>query len=661
MTIIHPIGDFLSELFPVLKGKMDDEKLIEKVITEYYTIGSIKPEVKVHGKLVEVHFTSEDAIAQQFDFNKASNLCQQGKFNDAIPILKSLIKKNPTNSEYYRTLGQAYSMIGDNEEGINYLIDALKWNPKNNYALIMIGNIFAKNKNDIETARKYYQQVIENDPNDNIAINNLGTNLIQAGKIDDGLQYLQKAFSINPDYPNTIYGIALVNQMKGNNDTAFEFALKCIRKCGDGEKGLSRNAQQLLIDSAQALVKTDIGKKTFDDYRNQLQEKSGKEIKVETDNNLDTAAKFEFAEKYDRDYHLIKYNPKHPAIYHLGMHELVHLDFAIDARNDNNNKLFISNFKTKSVFLNDLRQHRQALIKKGMSESSINEYFDLLFDGINRQVFNAPIDLFIEDKLFQEYKEIRPYQLLSLYSIISDGIKATTDKNIISLSPVSILRASKILNLIGAYQFRDLYGIDLTANFKATALEEKTAKEMYSEFYEYRDDRESGEEYELIENWAKDLKLENYFELVDEEINGREASFNDIIEKIERDPFDVESRDPVKEKEMDEFQRSQKEMGTNMAVVMFMVDALEFFHKMPKQKIKEIAYEIALQGTQGYRPENKNYIIGLIPDKKFSGYHILAYYYVSWSLVMPEMLPELQLPYDNEYKLAMTLFKPTNK
>jgi len=423
------------------------------------------------------------------------------------------------------------------------------------------------------------------------------------------------------------------------------------------ERGLNKNAQQLLLESAQALIKTDIGKKLFNDYRTHLQKKSGKEIKVEIDASLDTAAKFEFAEKYDRKHHLIKFNSKHPATYHLVMHELVHLDFATDARNDARNKLFISNNKTKSVFLNDLRQHRQVLLKKGIPDISINEYLDSLFDGINRQIFNAPIDLFIEDKLFQEFKEIRPYQLLSLYSIISDGIKATTDKNIVSLSPIAILRASKILNLIGAYQYRDLYGIDLTANFKATALEEKTAKDMYAEFYEYRDDRESGEEYELIENWAKDLKLEKYFELVDEEIFGKEKSLDDIIDEIEKDPFDLESRDPRKEKEMEDFQKSQKEMGTNMAVVMFMVEALEFFQKMPKQKIKEIA----LQGTQGYRPENKNYIIGLIPDKKFSGYHILAYYYVSWSLVMPEMLPQLQLPYDNEYKLALTLFKPSNK
>jgi len=661
MIIIHPIGSFLEELFPVLKGKMDDEEFIAQVLTDYYTVADIRPEVKVRKGFAEIHIDPSGIITQNVDFNRANNLCQHGKFNEAIPILRSLINKNPANSEYYRTIGQAYSMIGNDEEGINYLIDALKWNPKNNYALIMIGNIFARNKNDIETARKYYQQVIENDPNDNIAINNLGTNLIQAGKVDEGMEYLLRAHAINPEYPNTLYGIALVNQMKGNIKDVFNYSLQCMKKCGKGELDLSTNAKQLLLESAQAIIKTDIGETTFTKYREKLQKNSGKAIKVEIDNTLDTAAKFEFAEKYDRDYHLIKYNQKYPAHHHLMMHELVHLDFATSARSDSRNRLFISNNKTKEIFLSDLRQHRLSLLKKGMSEDSIKEYFDLLFDGINRQIFNAPIDLFIEDKLFEEFQVLRPYQLVSLYSLIMDGIKATTDKTIVKLSPPAILHASKVLNLIGALQFRDLYGIDLLSDFKATTLEDKTAKEMYAEFYEYRDDRESGEEYELIENWAKDLKLEKYFELVDEEIFGKEKSLDDIIDEIEKDPFDMESRDPIKEKEMEEFQKSQKEMGTNMAVVMYMVEALEFFQNMPKQKIKEIAYEIALQGTQGYRPENKNYIIGLIPDKKFSGYHILAYYYVSWSLVMPEMLPQLQLPYDTEYKLALTFYKPSNK
>jgi tetratricopeptide (TPR) repeat protein len=587
-------------------------------------------------------------------------LCQNGKFSEAIPILKTLITKNPSNSEYYRTLGQAYSMIGDDESGINFLIDALRWNPKNNYALIMIGNIFARNKNDIDTAKKYYQQVIENDPNDAIAINNLGTNLLQAGKIDEGMKYLLKANAINPDYPNSLYGIGFVNQIKGNNQEAFIYAVKCLKKCGKPEQELSKRAQQLMFETAQVIVKSDIGNKIFEDYRKSLQEKSKKEIRVEVDNNLETAAKFEFAENYNRNFHLIKYNQKYPAVYHLIMHELGHLEFAIEAREESCNKLFITNPTNNKLFIDNLRQHRLTLQKLGLPEDSIIKNFNSLFIGINRQIFNTPIDLFIEDKLFEEFQDLRTIQFLSLYAIISEGIHATTDKSIVRLSPASIMQSSKILNLVIAMQFRDLYGVDLTAEFKPSVSENNMAKKFYEEFYEYHDNKEAGEEYELVENWAKDLKLDKYFSLIDEKDYRKDKTLDGILEKIEKDPFDLESVDPEKERDMNKFQKSQKKIGTNMAVVMFMVDALKYFEGMPKAKIKEIATEIALQGTQGYRPENKSYRISLIPDKVFSGYHILAYYYVSWALAMPEMLSQLQLPYDEEYKLALTMHKPIN-
>ena len=49
-------------------------------------------------------------------------------------------------------MGQILSDEGDQDEAIDYLIDALRWDAKNKYALIMTGNIFAKYKNDIETA-----------------------------------------------------------------------------------------------------------------------------------------------------------------------------------------------------------------------------------------------------------------------------------------------------------------------------------------------------------------------------------------------------------------------------------------------------------------------------------------------------------------------------
>lgn len=108
---------------------------------------------------------------------------------------------------------------------------------------------------------------------------------------------------------------------------------------------------------------------------------------------------------------------------------------------------------------------------------------------------------------------------------------------------------------------------------------------------------------------------------------------------------------------LEKFQKSQQSIGTNEALVVFMADALQFFDGMPKEEIKKITFEIAMHGTQCYRPDKDDYRINSIKGKTFSGYHILAYYHVSWALAIPEMLSRLQLPYD-DYKLALTMHKP---
>jgi len=237
--------------------------------------------------------------------------------------------------------------------------------------------------------------------------------------------------------------------------------------------------------------------------------------------------------------------------------------------------------------------------------------------------------------------------------MLQEGLKAVTDKKIVELSPRDIISKSKVYNLVNAIQFKELFGLDFLLDFKATPSEMKNATTFYDEYLQYKDDKEPAEEYELVQHWAEDLKLDKNFELVNEhEFRTKRTDIDNLLTSIETDPYDLESKDPYKQREMDKFQKSQQSIGTNMAVVMFMVDALQFFKGKPKEEIKKIAFEIAMQGTQGYRPDKDDYRISSIPGRTFSGYHILAYYYVSWALAIPELLSQLQLPYDEEYKLA---------
>ncbi len=45
----------------------------------------------------------------------------------------------------------------------------------------------------------------------------------------------------------------------------------------------------------------------------------------------------------------------------------------------------------------------------------------------------------------------------------------------------------------------------------------------------------------------------------------------------------------------------------------------------------------------------------LIAGKSFSGYQVLAYYYVSWLKVFPEYLEQLLLPFGKEYEFALEM------
>jgi len=627
-------------------------------LSNYYSFGPYRPKVTHKDDFVIIDIDIPTIAEQQVDFNKVVSFCETGKYAEAKKILIPLIEKNPTISEYHRILGQILSDEGNQEEAINSLIDALKWNPKNGYALIMMGNIFARNKEDFETASKYYNQALAVNPTDYIAINNIGANLLQMGKTEEGIEYLEKGYSINPKYPNTSYGLSAAWEKLDYPLPAFDYAIKCMKASGNPNDNLYRLSYNSAATLAEELLKGDAGMRVINEFKSYLEKETGKKINIEENSSLPTAAKIEFAENHNRDFHLIKYKPEYPAVEHLIMHELCHLKFAVEAKQDHCNMLFISGKDKKVNFIKDNEKDFKKLNREGFSEESISSFVNSLYDGINRQIYNAPIDLFIEDYLFENYPELHPYQFISLHRLVKEGRDAVTNKKAIKLTPQKVFTASKILNLINAIQFKDLYGIDSIGKFNPLPSEIKEANRMWEEFLDYRKDRGPGEEYEIVKNWGQDLKMDGYFELVDEEdFRNNPKTVEQIFESMVDDPFSANTDKNFKDRETKKFLETQDKLGSNPAVMWFMVSALQYFDGMPKSKIKEIAIEIAMIGTQGINPAPEHtYKVTSIPGKEFSGYNLLAFYFVSWKLAIPDMVKDLNLPYEDEYNSALAIF-----
>lgn len=307
------------------------------------------------------------------------------------------------------------------------------------------------------------------------------------------------------------------------------------------------------------------------------------------------------------------------------------------------------------------------MIKGGLTDQNFKPFLKKMYDGINLQMYNAPIDLFIEQRLYDRYEKLRPIQFLSLLRLQKQVIAGANDPTAKKIAPRFVREANIILSYTQLFQFQELFGVNLVNQIKEPLFYKK-AKNIYKEYTKMKDDKEGGEEYDLIKWWAEDLKLEPYFSLQhenhsnDQELSAKQSSelklIEDVMAEIENDPYGLNTKSVFEDEQMQKFVESNRKSNTNMAVVMHMADAIRYFSGKSKEKAKEAGFEIAELGRYGIDPnKGETYSLRTIPNKSFSGWKMLAYMYITWSIFEPSVVPELGLDFEDEYKLAKALAK----
>jgi Tfp pilus assembly protein PilF len=648
MVIIHKIGDFLYNLFPKAKDSVDS---LKEELTDYYTFGPFRPKIDIEDDFVKIEIDTSAISSQKTDFDIVVKHCEKRNFKKAKPILEKLIKKNPTVSEYHRILGQIYSEEGNQNEAVNCLIDALRWDSRNTHALTLMGNIFARFHNDVETAMTYYEQTLSVHPDDHIAMNNIGANLLQLGRVREAEKYLLAAFNINDSYPNTIYALGMIEDLKGNQQKAFEYAIHALKTCNPGHPVYS-NALEMAQQAGLKAVQRIDSAEMYNQYSQQLAIESGKNIDIIQDDTIPTPAKFEMAENYNRDKHVIRFKKDRLAVAHLMMHELVHLDFSIQCRKQNANFLFVATKEQKELFIRENEPIIQRLNREGLDDKSIANYITTLFNGINSQSYNTPVDLFIEDFLYKTYSQLRPFQFLSLLSLLKEYIDAATNKKILEYTPAKIRTANIILSLVHSFQFRDLFGYDTSHLFKATSPQIKLAKEFYAEYLKSLRNDKSLDAHLLILKWAKELRVENYFSLIDENDYRRSKAPDENILQEPEHFIKAEAEPPPKNR----IDYSEDPAG-EAAVTMYCLSALQHFEGMELSEIQKVGFEIGLLGRQGIDSSNhdKKYTLKSIPDKEFTGLQLLVYMYAAFQVIDPFL--DIGLNFKKEYDVAKSMHK----
>ena len=630
----------------------NDNELLSK-LEEIYSCYGYKPTIKIDGDIIHIHIDSHILDATQSVFDKACELCNRREYAKSIPLFEDVVKTCPLHVDAYRSMAQAYMMLGDLDKAMDNNIEALRIDAANLWALVLMGNIMTR-KNDTETAMSYYNKVLKYHPDDFMALNNVGAALLEQEKYDKAIEVFEKCLKIEKSYMNSYYGMALAyyhtNKYKEALDIAFEGISQSIDRKENPQ--VREELLKLTITCAKNVVDNTNFMHLVAKVKNELAQEFDADIRMESDSTLNLSALLQYGKAHRRDYHLIKYNDSKKYNEHHMLHELMHLRMNLAASREGTNKLLGYNETCKKKFIARYSKYFSNLSAK-FSKEKVDGFIESMFRGISLQLMNCPLDLLVEDLIFNNYPEARPLQLLSLFEQEQENIQAIESgmKNP-GMFPNQILRISKIMNLVTSLHFKELFGLNFLNYYKPTKQDLKDAEDLYEEYKAYRADYKPGEEYDMVMYFIEQLDSEEFFEIFDE-VEANPFNKEELIGKSDL----TESEKLEITRDFNEEHKDGENPTETFMMSMYMFGAMEYFEKKSPDVIKRIALEIAMLGCGGISPQQKSgYKVASIPEKDFGGYLLLAYYYVSWAIAMPDKLDALQLPFKTAYESALQMY-----
>ena len=596
---------------------------------------------------------------------QALDLCNKNEFDKALPLLEGAIKDNPQDSEAWRVLAQIHWIhLHEPDKAYDELIEALKCEPRNIWALVLMGNLLTKEKNDVEHAKQYYDKVLEYYPDNAIALNNIGATFMERKDYEGALPYMKKVMAIDDSYANSYYGLGLCYYKLARIEEAFEICFKGVLKSSDRPENpaVREELVKLYVTVAKEFADKTNYINVWKGIKDELEAVDHVNIRIVEDKSLNVHAKMEYAPLHAAKEHVIRYNPEKEFVEHLFIHEMMHLKMSQQATKANRGKAVISSSQTRAAF----KKRYLAFMKKKHSHIPSSELDKVIYglgDGLGLQLMNCPLDLMVEHLIYEKYQIVRPIQMLSLFHMEQDNINAVKQAAQNGFFPKEIVYANKVMNLVTSMHFKEMYGINLIGQYHPTKQELEHAKDLYEEFKAYVDTYKAGDEYEMLEYFVQSFNMEDLVEIVDESqvTAGMKAdlSMKGDLKDLAESALSEEDADVANAQFALNHQDGADPTET-MMMAMYMVGAMEYFDTLDPHDVHRIAIEIAMVGVTGIDPKKK-YSIKSIPGKEFGGYQFLAYYYVSWARAIPEKLDKLGLPFSKAYESALQMYNAKHK
>jgi hypothetical protein len=239
---------------------------------------------------------------------------------------------------------------------------------------------------------------------------------------------------------------------------------------------------------------------------NLITDMTGKSFEFIQKPDLQTLAMVKVARE-NMPFHLIYYkNISSGNIDHLIAHECGHI-YRMASVPAEYRKVPASNVENRQIALIKVENEMYRL-SKDIPIEKLSSLFELWFNGIIKQLTNFPVDMRIEQWIFENYPELRKAQKITIDKQIRENVHALSE-NIKKISPSFIYDASNTMNYAFASFMESLLDKKYTTPYKRTKYPEVGTKLV--KFLKDTQDEGYKHDIDIINNWSNILGLSNWF------------------------------------------------------------------------------------------------------------------------------------------------------
>ena len=143
--------------------------------------------------------TSKNVLPSQAEIKNLIELFQNGLYNDAEKIAKSIAKEFPKCQFAWKVLGVLLKTTGRLSESLSATQKAVTLSPKDVHSHLNLG-IILKDLGRLNDAETSYRNAIALKPNYAEAHNNLGNTLEELNRLDEAETCYRQAIAFKPDF-----------------------------------------------------------------------------------------------------------------------------------------------------------------------------------------------------------------------------------------------------------------------------------------------------------------------------------------------------------------------------------------------------------------------------------------------------------------------------